>query len=81
MEKLEIDQKVENGKLVLELPEEFNNSRVHVTVSKVSGNAEMQDHRKWSEIPVDERLQILNGYKGSAKYPDFPIDKYDVYEQ
>ncbi len=81
MEKLELNHKVENGKLVLDLPEEFNDLNVHVTISKVVGNNGNIDNRKWLEIPIVERSAVLKKYFGKAKYPDFPIDKFDVYDQ
>ncbi len=33
------------------------------------------------EENVPERLKALKKFAGTARYPDFPTSKYDVYEQ
>lgn len=30
---------------------------------------------------VEERIAVIQSFSGKAKYPDFEVDKYDVYDQ
>ena len=66
------------GKLTVAVPEEYNGREVEVTIENLE---EKEDNRKFSEMSVEERLTVLEKYKGIAPYPDFPFDKYNVYEQ
>lgn len=34
-----------------------------------------------AEFELKRDLKILEQFEGTVKYPDFPIDKYDVYKQ
>ena len=79
MERLEIKQKVENGKLTLNLPEEFNNKEVNVIISK-SKNI-FQDEKKWAELPAHQRIEILKTFVGADKFPYIKVGKHDVYHQ
>lgn len=77
MEIIEVVRKVENGKIIIEVPESFNEHEVRVVVSEV----ERQPVKKFIDMPVEERLETLKKYWGTARYPDYPTSKYDVYEQ
>ena len=79
MENLVILTKVEGGKLVVEVPAEYEGVEVQVSVMPVE--VINQDKRKFKEMPKEERMKLLHRYKGSARYPDADTNKYDVYEQ
>lgn len=79
MEKLEIKQKVENGRLTLDLPEEFNNKEVNVIISESKDIFE--DEKKWSELPAQQRIEILKTFVGADKFPYIKVGKHDVYYQ
>ncbi len=76
MKNFRITAIAQNGKVVFEVPESFNGKELEITI------AEREDQvKKFHEMPVEERIKILEQYKGKAKYPDTSIDKYEVYEQ
>ena len=69
-----------NGKeeqIVIDVPKELRGKLLKVVVME----NEEENLRKFSEMPVEERLRVLEEFKGSAKYPDVQINKYDVYDQ
>lgn len=41
----------------------------------------LMDEESQMPIEIEERLAAIQSFLGKAKYPDFPIDKYDVYDQ
>lgn len=79
MEKPEIKQKVENGKVLLDLAEEFNNKEVSITVSTTEDI--FQDEKNRADLPAAKRVEVLKRFAGTAKYPDVETNKYEVYEQ
>jgi len=89
METFETIQKVVDGKILIDLPEEFNNKDEKVAIAAESEFGDEEDHddlnddelKRFHELSGEERLRILQQFAGSAKYPDFPINKYDVYDQ
>jgi hypothetical protein len=74
METLEFIKKVEDGKIVIELPAYMNNIDVKVTVS---ANVE----EDWTKLPVNKKLEILQMFAGSDRYPNSKTEDYDVYDQ
>ena len=85
MEALKLKGIAHEGKLTVEVPEEFDEKELEVIVlfSREQAMERNNDEpvKKFHEMPVDERLKVLEQYKGTAKFPDFPISKYDVYDQ
>lgn len=79
MQELEYIKKAEGGKIVIDIPEEFDGKELRVSISAVT-NLE-DDEKNWHLLPAEKKLQILQQFKGTAKYPDVPINKYDVYDQ
>jgi hypothetical protein len=73
METLRITKRAENGKIEIEVPESLNSKELQITVSEVN-----EDIKKFRDLPAEERLKILQQYKGTAKYPDAETNKYDV---
>ena len=73
---LTITKKAENGKVEIEVPEYLNGKELQITVSEVN-----EEIIKFRNLPAEERMRILQQYKGTAKYPDAETDKYEVYEQ
>ena len=65
-----------NGQLIVDVPEELNDKELEIMVIS---SKEKQDMNELTEKKrnVEELLSII----GAAKYPDFPITKYDVYDQ
>jgi hypothetical protein len=65
-----------NGQLIVDVPEELNDKELEIMVIS---SKEKQDMNELTEKKrnIEELLSII----GAAKYPDFPITKYDVYDQ
>jgi hypothetical protein len=77
MKPLELLVNTQGGQIVIDVPDEMRGKNLKVLVMEVEGDK----IDKFSELPVKERLKLLEQYIGSAKYPNFPVDKYDVYDQ
>ncbi|MCY7421984.1 MAG: hypothetical protein LH478_09620 [Chitinophagaceae bacterium] len=78
MEAFEVNQKVENGKIVIVLPERFNDKEVKV---KITVADEFGDEKDWANLPSHKKVELLKKFTGSAKYPNVETNKYDVYDQ
>jgi len=79
METLEFIKKAEGGKIIIEVPENLEGKELKVLV--MEKEPEEGEIKKFSEMPVEERLKILKQFQGTAKYPNVEINKYDVYDQ
>ena len=64
------------GKLTIAVPEEFNGQEVEVTIERRYANDSIQN-----DSEHEERVKRLMSIVGTAKYPDFPMTKYDVYDK
>lgn len=78
METFEVNQKVENGRVVVTLPERFNDKEVKV---KITAEDEFGDEEKWSELPAQKKVELLRTFIGADKFPSIKVGKYDVYYQ
>lgn len=78
MEQFEIIQKVEDGQLLIKLPEEFNNKEVKI---RVTSEDEFGDEENWAELPAHKKVELLKTFVGSDKFPSIKVGKYDVYYQ
>lgn len=78
MEALEFIQKTQDGRLLIELPIEYQNKELIVTITE---KLDASNPKNWNKLPNKEKLKILKTFAGSAKYPDAETNKYDVYEQ
>lgn len=77
MEAIKLIGTSENGILTVAVPDEFNDKELEIMIvsSKEKGTDEI-------EIKTKKRnIKALMSIVGAAKYPDFPITKYDVYDQ
>jgi len=79
METLEFIKKVEDGKIVIELPAEMEGKSLKVKIEEDILNEPPPE--EWATLPPAERLKILQRFKGTTKYPDTKIDKTEWYEQ
>ncbi len=79
MNTIELTKKIENGQIVLNLPEEYNNKSVDIVISehKELGG----DENNWSELPAEQKLELLKSFAGGDKFPYIKVGKYDVYYQ
>ena len=78
METLEFIKTAKDGKIIIELPENFEGKEVKVKVMEY----EISDHPEdWAKLPGAERVKILEQFKGKDKFPNAKVDKYDVYDQ
>ena len=66
----------EKGKLVIGIPKEFDEKILEVIII----NDENREVLNVTDSK-DERKERLMKIIGSAKHPDFPVNKYDVYDQ
>ncbi len=80
MEKLEYNTQSVDGKVVLDIPAQLEGKKLKVVVTE-DDDIKDDELKEFHKLPVEERLRILQKFAGSAKYPDFPISKYDVYDQ
>ncbi len=75
MEALRLTAKASEGKLTVAVPDSFNEQEVEVIVLMQPKDAAQQS------AELDELHRRRMELFGKAKYPDFPITKYDVYNQ
>ncbi len=78
METFETIQKVVDGKILIDLPEEFNNKDVKVTIAAES---EFGDEEQWAGLPAHKKVELLKTFMGADKFPSVKVGKYDVYYQ
>jgi hypothetical protein len=78
MEALKLKGIAHDGRLTIEVPEEFDEKELEVIVSLTTTPDTQESERKTQHV---EKVKQLKSIIGAAKYPDFPITKYDVYEQ
>lgn len=41
----------------------------------------LTDEESQMPMEVEERIAVIQSFLSKAKYPDFEVDKYDVYDQ
>jgi hypothetical protein len=76
MEAIKITATASEGRLTVAVPEAFNNQELEVIVLRKP--KEDRDERQEAMTALHrKRMELF----GKAKYPDFPISKYDVYNQ
>jgi hypothetical protein len=77
MEAIKLIGTSHNGILTVAVPEEFDEKELEVMIisskEKEKGTIEIRE----KERKIKELLSIV----GTAKHPDFPMTKYDVYDQ
>ncbi len=74
-----------DGKVIINLPDEYNNKKVKITVlqhiENDSEKDEFGDEENWANLPVEKKIEILKRFTGTAKYPNIDTNKYEVYDQ
>jgi hypothetical protein len=75
MEAIKLIGNSHNGKLTVAVPEEYDEKELEIMIisSKEKNTDEILEKKRKRE----ELLSIA----GTAKHPDFPMTKYDVYDQ
>jgi hypothetical protein len=77
MEALKTKGIAHEGILSVRVPKEFDDKELEVIILSGDVNTGEGDRKKLHE----EKVKRLLGIVGKAKHPDFPITKYDAYEQ
>ena len=77
MEAIKLIGTSHDGKLTVAVPEEFDEKELEIMI--ISSKEKKSDTQEILEKKrkIEELLSII----GTAKYPDFPMTKYDVYDQ
>jgi hypothetical protein len=82
MEAIKLTGVSHNGKLIVSVPEEFDEKELELMI--ISSKEKKDDDKEKIEenkTKEDKRREKFMKVFGSAKHPDFPITKYDVYDQ
>ena len=74
METLQLTATTQDGKVLIELPDEFANKTLHITI-------QVQPEPRNSVQLTEEVIRKRREHFGKAPYPDYPTNKYDVYNQ
>lgn len=78
MEAIKLIGTSENGILTVAVPDEFNDKELEIMIVA----AKDKDKKDIEKIKNNkEMIQKFKNLVGSAKHPDFPMTKYDVYDQ
>ena len=77
MEAVKLTGVSHNGKLTVSVPEEFDEKELELMIISSKEKKKDGQEKKEKERNIGEMMSIV----GAAKYPDFPITKYDVYDQ
>lgn len=84
MEAIKLIGTSHGGKLTVDVPEELDDKELEIMIisSKEKKKEEKEGDEDDEKIKKNkERIEKFMSLVGSAKYPDFPITKYDVYDQ
>lgn len=77
MEAIKLIGTSHNGKLTVDVPKEYDEKELEIMI--ISSKAkEQKDENKIAALDRAEKFMKL---VGSAKHPEFPMTKYDVYGQ
>ena len=81
MEAIKLTGTSHKGKLTVSVPKEYDEKELEIMI--ISSKDEKKDNEeKMQEDKMDDkRKEKLMKIFGSAKHPDFPMTKYDVYDQ
>ncbi len=79
MQELEYIKKAVGGEIVIDVPDEFIGKELRISISAFENFENNEEN--WHLLPGEKKLQMLQQFKGTAKYPDAEINKYDVYDQ
>ena len=66
------------GKLTVDVPEELDDKEIEIMIISSKEKSKDEDEKiKKNKERIDKFMSLV----GSAKHPDFPITKHDVYDQ
>lgn len=77
MEAIKLKGTSHKGKLTVSVPAEFDEKELELMI--ISSKDKKKD--KEEKMQEDKRREKFIKIFGSAKHPDFPMTKYDVYDQ
>ncbi len=77
MEAIKLTGNSHNGKLTVAVPEEYDNKELEIMIVSSKDREKKNPVMEEKKRKIKEFLSIV----GTAKYPDFPMTKYDVYDQ
>lgn len=77
MEAIKLIGTSHNGKLTVDVPKEYDEKELEIMI--ISSKAKEQKDEK--KIAARDRAERFMKLVGSAKHPEFPMTKYDVYGQ
>ena len=81
MEALKLTAVAKHGFLTVAVPQHYDGRELEVIIlsgDKGTSSDEIRTESVSKKASVEEDMK---GFYGSARFPDFPIDKYDVYDQ
>jgi hypothetical protein len=78
METIKLIGTSHDGKLTVAVPAEFNDKELEIMIISSKEKSKEEDEDK--EEKIRKRNELLS-IVGAAKHPDFPMTKYDVYDQ
>lgn len=65
------------GKLTVDVPEELDDKEIEIMIISSKEKKEEDEDKEEKMRKRKELLSLI----GAAKHPDFPMTKYDVYDQ
>ncbi|MEO8819916.1 MAG: hypothetical protein ABI267_10050 [Ginsengibacter sp.] len=78
MEAIKLIGTSHKGKLTVAVPSEYDEKELEIMI--ISSKEKKKDNNK-KLAEEKRRRKALLSILGAAKYPDFPMTKYDVYDQ
>ncbi len=82
MEAIKTKAIAHKGVLTIPVPKEFEEKELDVIILSDGNNkVENENMEEKGKKQHEEKVRTLMSIVGTAKYPDFPVTKYDVYDQ
>jgi hypothetical protein len=69
------------GVLTIPVPKEFEEKELEVIILSNDNKNDRFELEEYKNQQHEEKVKRLMSIVGKAKFPDFPITKYDVYDQ
>ena len=80
MEAIKLIGTSHDGILTIAVPEEFDGKELEIMIIS-SKEVKNDNEEKLKKDKEDKRVEKFMKIFGSAKHPDFPMTKYDTYDQ
>jgi hypothetical protein len=65
------------GKLTVDVPEELDDKEIEIMIISSKEKNKNRENIEPKQRNIEQLMKIV----GAAKHPEFPISKYDVYDQ